>query len=114
MAATFVNLETKKAFRIVSKEKSREIASVYAPDIIDKAQQQLKAYKKMDINELFIIKEVLVDIPAWDMPGPTRFKAVCSKCNIIVRDKREVIKNNKIFCRSCAFGAYYKIINKKK
>jgi len=114
MAATFVNLETGKAFRIASTEKSRDLAAVYAPDISDKREQQLKAYKRMDIEDLFDIEEVFVDVPACDMPGPTRFKAVCMKCGATIRDKREVLKNNKILCRSCAFGAYYQPVEGKR
>ncbi len=108
MAATFVNLETKKAFRIVSTEESRKLAVLYAPGIKNKVDQQIQGYKKMSIDELFNIEQVLVDIPGCDMPGPTEFKAVCARCNTVVRDKREVLKNNEILCRACAFGAYYR------
>jgi len=107
MAATFVNLETQKAFRIASTEESRDLAAVYAPEIKDKGLQQLEAYKKMSHDDLFTVEEVFVDIPACDMPGPTRFKAVCARCNTVVRDKREVLKNDEILCRNCAFGSYY-------
>lgn len=113
MAATFINLETKKAFRIASTEESRNLAAKHAPDIIDKREQQLEAYKKMDKGDLFTVEEVFVDVPASDMPGPTRFKAVCERCNTVVRDKREVLKNSEILCRSCAFGAYYQPVNNK-
>jgi len=114
MAATFVNIETQKAFRIASTEGSRDLAAVYAPDIKDKEKQQLEAYKKMSMDDLFIIEEVFVDVPACDYPGPTRFKAVCARCNTIVRDKREVLKNDEILCRSCAFGSYYQPARKKE
>ncbi|RLB93702.1 MAG: formylmethanofuran dehydrogenase [Deltaproteobacteria bacterium] len=113
MAATFVNIKTQKAFRIVSTEESRDLAKVYAPDVIDKEKQQLEAYKKMNLDDLFIVEEVFVDVSACDFPGPTRFKAVCARCNTIVRDKREVLKNNEILCRSCAFGSYYQPVQKK-
>lgn len=113
MAATFVNLETQKAFRIASTEESRSLAAKYAPGISDKREQQLEAYKKMDQDDLFTIQEVFVDVPASDMPGPTRFKAVCAKCNTVVRDKREILKNNKILCKSCAFGAYYQPVKNR-
>jgi formylmethanofuran dehydrogenase subunit E len=113
MAATFVNLETNKAFRIVSTESSRDLAEIYAPEIIDKGQQQLQAYKRMDIAELFDIQEVRVDVPACDMPGPTRFKQTCSSCGQVVRDKKEVMRNDKIQCRPCALGTYYQAIPKK-
>jgi len=113
MAATFVNLDTQKAFRIVSTEKSRDLAVVYAPEIMDKVQQQLERYKRMGIDELFTIEEVFVDMPVCDMPGPTRFKAVCARCGIVIRDKREVLKNNEILCRPCALGTYYQPVKKK-
>ena len=113
MAATFVNLDTQKAFRIASTEESRDLVEVYTPDITDKSQQQLEAYKKMSLDELFTVEEVFVDVPACDMPGPTRFKAVCARCNTVVRDKREVLKNDEILCRPCAIGTYYQPVRKK-
>lgn len=111
MAATFVNLETRKAFRIVSTETARDLAPVLMPGIQDPRQQQLEAYKIMDTQDLFTVDEVRVDVPASDMPGPTRFKAVCARCGIIVRDKKEIFKNNEILCRPCALGSYFKPVN---
>jgi formylmethanofuran dehydrogenase subunit E len=35
MAATFLNLETGKAFRVVSTEEARDLAEVYAPEVSD-------------------------------------------------------------------------------
>ncbi|MCP4718954.1 MAG: formylmethanofuran dehydrogenase [Desulfobacteraceae bacterium] len=111
MAATFVNLETRKAFRIVSTETARDLAPVLMPGIQDPRQQQLEAYKIMDTQDLFTVDEVRVDVPASDMPGPTRFKAVCARCGIIVRDKKEILKNNEILCRPCALGSYFNPVN---
>jgi len=113
MAATFVNLETGKAFRIVSTEKARDLAQILSPKMSDKREQQLLAYKKMDIKDLFDIEEVKVDVPACDYPGPTRFKQTCSSCGQVVRDKKEVMKNDKILCRPCALGTYYQPVKKK-
>ncbi len=114
MAATFVNLATRKAYRIVSKEEARDLAYAYAPEISDRREQQLEAYKRMPLEEMFSIQEVRVDVPASDMPGPTHFKAMCDHCGQVVRDKREVMKNNEILCRACAFGSYYQDIKHKK
>ncbi len=113
MAATFVNIKTGLAFRIVSTEKSRTLAEKYAPEIADKNQQQLAAYKRMDLEDLFTIEQVKVDVSASAMPGPTRFKAVCEKCGQVVRDKREVMKNDQILCRPRALGTYYQPITKQ-
>ncbi len=114
MAATFVNLETNRAFRIVSTEESRDLAAKYLPDIEDKHMQQLEAYKIMPLEELFKVEEVKVEIPLSEMPGPSRFKAVCQQCNTVVRDKKEVYKNGWILCRPCAFGTYYKAVTDKQ
>ena len=113
MAATFVNLETGKAFRILSKESARDLAKTFAPEISDRRQQQLEAYKRMEIGDLFDIQEVRVDVPACDMPGPTRFKQTCQTCGQVVRDKKEVMRNDKIQCRPCALGTYYQIVQKE-
>ncbi len=51
MAATFVNLESGKAFRIVSKETSRDLAQKYEPEIMGKNEQQLLAYKRMTLQD---------------------------------------------------------------
>jgi formylmethanofuran dehydrogenase subunit E len=107
MAATFVNLDTGKAVRIVSKESARTLAASKAPHIRDRHRQQLRAYKTMACEDLFDIQAVKVEVDACDMPGPTKFKAVCQKCGQVVRDKREVMKNNRILCRPCALGTYF-------
>lgn len=107
MAATFVNLDTGKAFRVRSREASRKLVENYAPGIEDKHRQQLEAYQKMPQDVLFEITQVSVDIPLNDMPGPTRFKAECQNCGVVVRDKKEVYKNGKILCRICAGDSYF-------
>ena len=107
MAATFVNLVTKKAVRIETTEKSRNLAKKYAPFIKDKYQQQLEAYKIMPLEELFKVEEVRVDIPIEDMPGPSVGRASCELCGAYVKDRREIYQNKKVLCRGCANGRYY-------
>lgn len=114
MAATFVNLETGKAFRIVSTETSRDLVDQYAPTVKDKRQRQIEAYINMPDDVLFTITPVYVDVPVHDMPGPTRFKAQCVECGIVVRDKKEVLVGDRILCRACAHGTYYQPLKEHK
>ena len=88
MAATFVNLDSGQAVRIVSTEESRDVAARYAPDVDDKRLQQLQAYKVMPDDVLFDVERVVVDIPVQDMPGPSRFKVRYQECGQMVRDKK--------------------------
>src|SRR5512136_921534 len=74
MAATFLNLETDKAFRILSTEEARDLASHYAPDVRGKARQQLEAYRRMPDSVLFRVQRVRLPIKDWDLPGPNHYK----------------------------------------
>jgi len=107
MAATFLNLETGRAFRVISAEEARSLAAVYAPEIAQKYPQQLEAYKRMPDSVLFRVQQVEVAINEFDLPGPTRCKVVCDQCGQVVRDHREVIKGGRRLCRPCAAGAYF-------
>jgi formylmethanofuran dehydrogenase subunit E len=107
MAATFANLETGKAFRVVSTEEARDLARHFAPEILEKYPQQLEAYKRMPDNVLFRVQQVKVAINEFDLPGPTRRKVTCAQCGQVVRDHREVLKDGQAHCRPCAEGAYF-------
>lgn len=107
MAATFLNLETGAAFRVISTEDARDLAHVYAPEIPEKYPQQLLAYQRMPDSVLFRVQKVCVNPSEFDMPGPTRRKVVCSRCGQTVRDCREVVIEEKILCRPCAEGVYF-------
>ncbi|MEE8415053.1 MAG: FmdE family protein [Desulfobacterales bacterium] len=107
MAATFVNLETGKAFRIISTEESRDLAPAYAPEIGGKYEQQLEAYKRMPDSVLFRVQQVEVPITEFDLPGPTRFKVTCDRCGQMIRDHREVIKDQAVLCKICGDEAYF-------
>jgi formylmethanofuran dehydrogenase subunit E len=107
MAATFMNLETGRTFRVISTEEARSLARAYAPEIADKYPQQLEAYKRMPDSVLFRVQQVDVSISEFDLPGPTRCKVACHQCGQVVRDHREVTKDGRVFCVPCAGGAYY-------
>ncbi len=106
MAATFINLETNKAFRVLSTEESRDIVSVYAPEVIGNVQQ-LEAYKRMPDSALFKVQNVHVKLDEYDMPGPTRKKIACSRCGQIVRDNKEIVEKSEIICAPCSKNSYF-------
>jgi formylmethanofuran dehydrogenase subunit E len=107
MAATFVNMETGAAFRILSTEEARDLVPLYAPGIGGKSGQQLEAYRRMPDSVLFRVQQVRVPVKDCDLPGPTRYKAVCARCGQVVRDRREVLVKGQVFCRPCAHGTYF-------
>jgi formylmethanofuran dehydrogenase subunit E len=107
MAASFVNLQTRKAFRVVSTEQSRDLAAIYAPEVAGKYSQQLEAYKRMPDRVLFRVEEVRIEVSESDLPGPSRSKVSCSRCGQVVRDCREIMVDDIPLCAPCAGRAYF-------
>lgn len=107
MAATFVNLKTGRAVRVVAREEARELAPRYAPDEKNKYEQQRQAYRVMPDEELLSHEEVKVTIPPEDMPGSPISRVACEQCGDAVVDMREVRRDGRILCRPCADGGYF-------
>jgi formylmethanofuran dehydrogenase subunit E len=108
MAATFVNLHTGQAVRVVAKEESRARAKRYFPEIEDKYQCQREAYKVMPDDELFCTEQVFLQISPEDMPGRPLRRVRCDLCGEYVQDLREIYNDGKVLCRPCAIGGYYR------
>ncbi|MBF0488700.1 MAG: formylmethanofuran dehydrogenase [Nitrospirae bacterium] len=107
MAATFLNLKTKVAVRVVAREDSRDKAQHYFPDIANPYEAQLMAYKQMVGEELFYTMPVTVNVPPEDMPGRPVKRVRCARCGDYVQDMRHVNKDGTDLCKACAFGGYY-------
>lgn len=107
MAATFVNLETGAAFRVLSTEEARDLAEVYAPEMGNKREQQMAAYRRMPESVLFRVQRVTVHVSEADLPGPTRYRSVCSRCGQVVRDQKEIVRDNRVLCQPCSGDAYF-------
>ncbi len=108
MAATFVNLETGRAFRVLAREEARELANRYFPEIENKYRRQLEAYRVMPEEELFEVEEVQVEVSPFDLPGRPKRRVRCEACGAYVQDGREVERNGRLLCRPCAFGGYFR------
>ena len=109
MAATFLNLKTGQAVRVLAREDAREKARSYFPDIDDKYRAQLEAYKVMTNEELFDVMPVRVSVRPEDMPGRPLTRVVCEACGESVQDRRDVRKDGRVVCRACAGTAYYEV-----
>lgn len=107
MAATFLNLKTGRAIRIVAKEEARQKAKEYFPTIGNKYLAQTEAYKIISDQELFNILEVNIKLKPEDMPGRPLTRVRCDSCGEYVQDMREIYRAEKILCKPCAEGGYY-------
>jgi formylmethanofuran dehydrogenase subunit E len=107
VAATFMDLETGRAVRIVAVEESRTKAQAMFPQIANRHQRQLQAYKVMGDSELFHLEPVRVKISPDDLPGRPRSRTFCEQCGEGINDHREKIVGGRVLCRSCGGNSYY-------
>src|SRR6201994_2071924 len=69
VAATFVDVTNGKAIRIAARESSKARARQLYPEIENKNQQQMRAYRDMPDDELFSTEWVKVELPPEEFPG---------------------------------------------
>jgi formylmethanofuran dehydrogenase subunit E len=108
VAATFVDVSSGRAFRVAAKESSKALAKSMHPEIENKNQQQMLAYREMSDVNLFDVQPVTVDLPAEEFPGYKGERAVCEHCAEGINFRREVIRDGKVLCRGCAGESYYR------
>jgi formylmethanofuran dehydrogenase subunit E len=106
VAATFVDLETHRAIRVVAKESAKQKARELFPELEKEAGQQ-KAYRVMPDEEMFDRQWVRVEVKPEDLPGFKAPRVVCAECGEGINFKREVVKAGRTLCRSCAGEHYY-------
>jgi formylmethanofuran dehydrogenase subunit E len=107
VAATFVDLKTGRAVRIAAKESSKQAARDLFPEM-DKEAGQQKAYAQLADEVLFDKKWVKVDVQPEDLPGFKGPRVVCAECGEGINFKREVVRDGRTLCRSCAGDRYFK------
>jgi formylmethanofuran dehydrogenase subunit E len=110
VAATFVDVNTGKAIRIAAKESSKALAKQMHPEIVDKNQQQMLAYREITDDDLFTLQWVKVNLPPEEFPGYKGERVVCEACGEGINFCREVRTAEKVLCRACAGESYYEII----
>ena len=120
MAATFVDLASPitpalasplpqqgdtpvyKAIRIAALESSKQRARDLYPQIENKNQQQMLAYRELPIADLFSEEWVAVPMHPREMPGYKSARIACEVCGEGINYDREVHREGKILCEACA------------
>lgn len=97
-AATFLNLETGKAVRVIRKYHRHPA----------EGEDLTEFYDKLPEEGWLEAKEVTVTLGRGDQPGPVSCVEVCQCCGEEVTDDRHVTVGGKILCKSCAGEGYYR------
>lgn len=119
-AATFVNVSDGRAVRVSSRRDSRDSAMRFAErsgwiapgerfqEFSDREKEIItRAYTEMPEADLILIEKVRVNVPSEELPCRPTHIVSCHLCGESVFDHKEIVKEGRIFCKSCALGAYY-------
>src|SRR5215471_13405528 len=106
-AATFCDLERHRAVRIAARASSKQRAQELFPQIAEKNQQQMQAYRAMHDDELFDVRWVRLDPPPEDLPGFKAPRVACAECGEEIAFRREILRDGRMLCRACAGECYY-------
>ncbi len=107
VAATFCDLEADRAVRVVALESSKQRAVEMFPEIVGRNAQQMRAYREMPEEELFLSQWVRVKLGPEEFPGYKAERAICAECGEGINFKREVVRDERVLCKSCAGERYY-------
>ncbi|MCU1295776.1 MAG: formylmethanofuran dehydrogenase, subunit [Acidobacteriaceae bacterium] len=102
MAATFVDVNNGKAVRVAAKESSKALARQMHPELENKNQQQMLAYREMKDEDLYTQQWVKVELPPEECPGYKGERIVCESCGEGINFRRELVIVGKTLCRACA------------
>jgi formylmethanofuran dehydrogenase subunit E len=102
MAVTFVNTETRKAVRVLARDRARSLVARYAADVTNPREAQKQAYTIMPEEELFSVQPASVEIAEEDMPGFRGARVDCDHCGEGINLRREIRVSGRTFCVPCA------------
>lgn len=101
MAATFVDLPSGRAIRIIAGEDSRELAEKAYP-LLAKSAREMLCYRMLPAQELFREQWVRVVVDAADLPGYKPERVACARCGEGVNFGRYAVLDGQRVCLSCA------------
>ena len=118
MAATFVDLtralgnDVYGGVRLAARESSKDLARQRFPELTDKNQQQMTAYRDLTDQELFTVQRIELSLPPNEFPGFKGPRVACARCGEGINYRREVMIDGEILCRACATPEpYYRVVD---
>ena len=82
------------------------VARSLHPELTNKNQQQMLAYREMPDEQLFSTQWVKVALPPEEFPGFKAERITCAECGEGINFRREVKRDGKTLCRACAGERY--------
>jgi len=125
-AASFIDRRTGTGFRIVTKNDFMKDATELAikDGIMEEGQSvgegsqlerrvMMNAFMKMTPEELFDAQEVILERSYVNEHKRTHEKVLCSNCGETVMDGKGTTLGDRVLCRACSGGAYYRVVKSR-
>jgi formylmethanofuran dehydrogenase subunit E len=110
VAATFVDTVTRQTVRVAPTLDIREKAYAYAPDEPRHYFAQMQAYQIMPDDEMFTFTPVALNKSVEEIISRPGVRVNCDLCGEEIMNEREVHRNGRILCQTCANGGYYQLV----
>ncbi len=110
-AATFIDTQTRQAFRVVPAFDIREKVYAYIPNEPRHYFAQLQAYQVMPDNEMFTVAWVSLNTPLEAIVSRPGMRVNCDICGEEIMNEREIRKEGLTLCHSCAGESYYSLLS---
>lgn len=107
VAATFVDTRINRAIRIWPNPRARDRAATYASGERSRWHGYLAAYEVMPTAELLLAEDVVLSIDLAALISRPGVRVNCTVCGEEIINEREVWRDGKLLCRSCAGERYY-------
>lgn len=109
-AATFVDTQTRQAFRIAPRPEARQLAREFAMEARNRWEAMLLGYQRMPAADLFSTQAVQLKTPVAKLVSRASAKVICEVCGEEVLNEREIVHEGTPLCRACAGQAYYQLV----
>lgn len=110
VAATFVDTQEGRAWRIAPHPDARCLAARYAPAAANRWEAMLQGYQVMPLAELLVTTPVALQVSVESLVSHAGARAACAECGEEIVNERELLVAGRILCRSCAGGGYYRAL----
>ncbi|MEX1247557.1 MAG: FmdE family protein [Anaerolineales bacterium] len=114
VAATFVDVVSGRAVRLVPKSDIRQRAQRFAPLETRRYSAQLVAYEGMPADQLFHTQAVELHVPLETILSRPGARSKCDECGEEIVNEREVERDGQTLCYACSGQAYYRVVSSQR
>jgi formylmethanofuran dehydrogenase subunit E len=107
VAATFIDVPTKRTFRIAPRSDVRQRAFQYAPHQERRYYAQMDGYQVMPDEALFMTQKVTLSTPVEILIGRPGVRVNCESCGEEIINQRQIYQDGRLLCKSCAGESNY-------